>query len=57
MELHEKELRLVALELALEDLDRIIQAMKAQNYPHEEINEYVKKRWNTWNEIHKVKKL
>jgi len=56
MEAHEKELRLVALELALEDLDRIITNMKANSYPHEEINEYVKKRWNTWNEIHQVKK-
>ena len=56
MENHEKELRLTALELALQDLDRIIKNMKENNYPHEQVNEYVKKRWNTWNEIHQVKK-
>lgn len=52
----EKKLKLEALELALEDLDRIIANMKENNYPHDEVNEYVKKRWNTWNEIHQVKK-
>lgn len=57
MDLHEKTLQLEALDLALQDLDRIIQAMKQQNYPHEEVNEYVKKRWQVWNEIYKVKKL
>jgi len=56
MEIHEKELKLMALELALEDLDRIIANMKANDYPADEVNEYVKKRWNTWNEIYQVKK-
>jgi hypothetical protein len=56
MEIHEKELKLMALELALEDLDRIIANMKANNYSTDEVNEYVKKRWNTWNEIYQVKK-
>lgn len=56
MELHEKALRLTALELALKDLDAIIANMKEKNYPAEEINEYIKKRWHTWNEIHQVKK-
>lgn len=56
MELHEKNLRLTALELALQDLDRIIANMKENNYPQEQVNEYVKKRWNTWNEMHQVKK-
>jgi hypothetical protein len=56
MDLSEKSLQLSALELALQDLDRIIQTMKLQNYPHDELNEYVKKRWQVWNEIYKVKK-
>lgn len=53
----EKKLKIESLELALQDLDRIIESMNANNYPHEQVNEYIKKRWNTWNEIHKVKKL
>ncbi len=52
----EKKLRLEALDLALEDLDRIIANMKSNNYPHNELNEYVKKRWQVWNEIHQVRK-
>jgi hypothetical protein len=52
----EKSFKLEALELALEDLDRIIVNMKNNNYPSEKINEYVKKRWEVWNEIYKVKK-
>ena len=55
MDINEKELRLLALEMALEDLDKIIANMKEKNYPPEELNEYVKKRWNTWNEIYQVK--
>jgi hypothetical protein len=53
---YEKALRLETLELALQDLDRIIEAMKNQSYPHAEVNEYVKQRWGVWNEMHKVKK-
>lgn len=56
MDSEEKRLRLEVLDLALIDLDRIIQSMKDNNYPAEEINEYVKKRWEVWNEIHQVKK-
>ena len=52
---NEKELRLLALEMALEDLDKIIANMKEKNYPPEQLNEYVKKRWNMWNEIYQVK--
>lgn len=52
----ERSLRLEALEIALQELDRMLEAMKAQNYPHEQINEYVKKRWAVWNEIYQVKK-
>jgi hypothetical protein len=29
--------------------------MKENNYSNEEVNEYVKKRWSVWNEMHKVK--
>jgi|TARA_R110000796_G_scaffold188297_1_gene305180 hypothetical protein len=50
-----KEMQLSALELALLDLDRIITTMKENNYSNEEVNEYVKKRWSVWNEMHKVK--
>ena len=55
MDINEKELRLLALEMALEDLDKIIANMKEKNYPPEQLNEYIKKRWNTWNEIYQVK--
>lgn len=56
MDIREKVLKLEALDLALQDLDRIIKNMKDNNYPHEQVNEYVKKRWEVWNEIYKVKK-
>lgn len=56
MDSAEKKLRLEALDMALEDLDKIIDNMKNNNYSKEQINEYVKKRWNVWNEIHQVKK-
>ena len=56
MDITEKELRLQALEMALENLDKIIKNLKDNNYPDEQINEYVKKRWNTWQEIYEVKK-
>ena len=55
MDIREKVLKLEALDLALQDLDRIIKNMKDNNYPHEQINDYVKKRWEVWNEIYKVK--
>ena len=50
-----KQIQLTNLELELEDLDKIIDNMKKNNYSKEELNEYVKKRWNVWNEIHQVK--
>jgi hypothetical protein len=56
MELSEKKLKLEALEIALSDLDRIIETLKTQSYPNDQLNEYVKKRWSVWNEIHQVKK-
>jgi len=52
----DKELHLLNLEMALEDLDKIIDNMKKNDYNKEQINEYVKKRWNVWNEIYQVKK-
>jgi DNA-binding transcriptional regulator YhcF (GntR family) len=57
MDEHEKRLRLDALDIALEDLDKIIDSMKKNNYSQEQINEYVKKRWELWNQQYKVKKL
>jgi len=55
MDTTEKKLRLQALELSLEDLNIIIENMQDKNYPEEQINEYLKKRWDTWNEIYRVK--
>lgn len=52
----EKNLRLEALDLALYDLDRIIASMKQNNYPLNEINDYIKKRWQVWNEIYQIRK-
>jgi hypothetical protein len=56
MEEHEKQLLLESLTIALNDLDKIIDSMKKNSYSETEINEYIKKRWNIWNEIHQVKK-
>ncbi len=56
MDLNEKQIKLEALEITLEDIDRVIENMRKQSYPSEEINEYVKKRWQIWNEIYQVKK-
>ncbi len=56
MDIEEKTLKLTALEIALEDIDRIITNMKAHNYPANEINERIKQRWQIWNEIYQVKK-
>ena len=56
MDITEKELRIAALEMSLQDLDNIIDNMKKNDYSKEQINEYVKKRWNVWNEIYQVKK-
>lgn len=57
MDTHEKQLKLEALEIALEDIDRIIENMKKSQYDQTELNEYVKKRWQIWNEIYQVKKV
>jgi hypothetical protein len=56
MDLTEKKLKLESLELALEDIDRIIENMKKKQYDQTELNEYVKKRWQIWNEIYQVRK-
>lgn len=56
MDPNEKKLRLESLEIALEDIDRVIENMKRNNYDRLELNEYVKKRWQIWNEMYQVKK-
>lgn len=56
MDFEEKTLKLTALEIALEDIDRIIETMKTKNYPSDQINERIKQRWQIWNEIYQVKK-
>lgn len=45
------DLKVLTLRLALEDLDKIIERMKKKNYPDEEIAEYVRKRFNTAQEL------
>ena len=55
MDSHEKTLRLQALDLALEDINKIIDNMQKNNYSKEQINEYNQKRWNIYQEIYKVK--
>jgi|TARA_B110000503_G_scaffold134784_1_gene214286 hypothetical protein len=54
--MNEKEMRLEALDIALEDLNKIIDSMQKNSYSKEQLNEYIKKRWDVWNEIHQVKK-
>jgi hypothetical protein len=56
MDSSEKAIKLEALEIALEDIDRVIENMRKNQYDHSEINEYIKKRWQIWNEIYQVRK-
>lgn len=56
MDAIEKQLRLEALDIALEDLDKIIDNMQKNGYSKEQINEYNMKRWQVYNEIYQVKK-
>jgi len=56
MDPNEKSLKLETLTLALNEIDSIITNMKKQEYAKDEINEFVKKRWQIWNEIYQVKK-
>ena len=56
MDTNEKSLKLESLQLALDDIDIIIENMKSKQYDPKEINEYIKKRWQIWNEMYKVKK-
>ncbi len=53
---YDKDFHLMNLQMALDDLDKIIDNMQKNNYNKDEINEYVKKRWNVWNEMYQVKK-
>lgn len=52
-EKREKSLRLKEL---LDSLDQTITSMKQQNFPREEIEEYVKSRWKIWDQLDKAKK-
>ncbi len=56
MDENEKRLRLEAIEMALEDIDRIIATMQEKNYPKDELNDFIRKRWDLWNEQYKTKK-
>ena len=51
----EKELQLINLQMALDDLDKIIDNMQKNNYSKQEINEYIKQRWKVWNQMYMVK--
>jgi len=52
----EKQLRLETLDMAIEDINKIIATMEDKQYPLEQINEYYKKRWDLWNEKSQTKK-
>ena len=52
----EKQLRLETLDMAIEDINKIIATMEDKRYPLEQINEYYKKRWDLWNEKSQTKK-
>ena len=56
MDEKEKHLRLEAIEMALEDIDRIIETMQEKNYPKDQLNDFIRKRWDLWNEQYKTKK-
>ena len=56
MDPEEKRLRLQTIELALEDINKIIDTMEKKSYPKDQLNEYYKKRWELWNEEFRTKK-
>ena len=56
MDEEEKRLRLEAIDMALEDINKIIATMEEKSYPKEQINDYYKKRWELWNEQYRTKK-
>ena len=53
----EKQMRLETLDIALADVEKIIDTMEKKCYPKEQINEYYKKRWDLWNEKHRTNNL
>lgn len=55
MDEHEKKMRLETIDIALEDINRIISTMEEKNYPKEDIQSYYTKRWDLWNEAHKTR--
>lgn len=57
MDYEEKRLRLEALNMALEDLNKIIDSMTENGYSKEQINEYHSKRWNLYSQITQLKKV
>jgi len=56
MDEHERASRLEMLQMALDDVNKIIDNMQKNNYTEDQINEYNKQRWNIYNEMYKVKK-
>jgi len=56
MDEHERASKLEMLQMALDDVNKIIDNMQKNNYAEEQINEYNKQRWNIYNEMYKVKK-
>jgi|DEB0MinimDraft_10_1074344.scaffolds.fasta_scaffold00689_7 DNA-binding transcriptional regulator YhcF (GntR family) len=55
MDEHEKKVRLEHIDMALEELDKIIDTMNKKGYSNEKINEFNKQRWNLWNERYRLK--
>ena len=55
MDTNEKKLLLQNIDMALEDVNKIIDTMEEKCYPKEQINEFYKKRWELWNEQYRIK--
>jgi hypothetical protein len=55
MDPHEKKMRLETIEIALEDINKIIDTMEEKCYPKEQLQDYYNKRWELWNEQHKTR--
>jgi hypothetical protein len=56
MDQTEKDIRLETLDIALEDINKIIDTMEEKCYPKEQMQDYYAKRWELYNEIYKTKK-
>lgn len=46
MDPEEKRLKLTAIDMALEEVKRVIKTMEENNYPEEQIAEFKRKNWD-----------